>query len=29
VARGPLDAELSARLASAWHAHAHDWRGVI
>ena len=29
VARGPLDAELSSRLANAWQAHGRDWRGVI
>ena len=29
VARGPLDKELSERLANAWHTHGHDWRGVV
>jgi aryl-alcohol dehydrogenase-like predicted oxidoreductase len=29
VRRGPLDAEISARLADAWRAHGRDWPGVI
>jgi len=29
IARGPLDAEVSARLAVAWQMHGRDWRGVV
>lgn len=29
VTRGPLEADLLARLEDAWRAHATDWRGVI